>query len=56
MMNINQRATITELWQFKAHKVKNKDIAFILQAWLMANRFFRMRQRMVPFSAETNGE
>ena len=27
-----------------------------IQAWFMVNGFFQVRQRMVPFSAEANGE
>ena len=52
-------ARIAELWRFKAQKVKktSRRRSFShLQAWLMANGFFYMWQKMVPFSAGTNGK
>ena len=39
----------------KLHKAQRR-LSSHLQARFMANGFFWMRQRMVPFSEETNGE
>ena len=46
---------MAELWRFKAQKVEKlqEDCLAIFKP---ANGFFWMRQRMVPFSAGTNGE
>ena len=40
----------------KSEKTSRRRLSSHFQAWFMANEFFRMRQRMVPFSAGTNGE
>ena len=40
----------------KSEKTSRRRSSSHLQALFMANGFFRMRQRMVPFSAGTNGQ
>ena len=40
----------------KSEKISRRRLSSHLQAWFMANGFFRMWRRMVPFSAGTNGE
>ena len=60
------RPRIAKLWQFKGRKVENngeEDCIALFMADLsrvyggfMAIGFFRIRQRMVPFSTGTNGE
>ena len=50
---------IAKLWRFKAQKVKKNSrrrLSSLLQAWFMVNGLFWMWQRMVSFSAGTNGE
>ena len=37
-------------------KRMRKRSSFPLYGWFMVNRFFQIQQRMVPFSAGTNGE
>ena len=49
-------ARIAELRRFKVRKVKKLQEKDHLAIFKPANGFFRMRQRMVPFSAVTNGE